>query len=275
MASQLTFIGAGNMASAIFGGLIDNGYPAEAITATSPDEAMLEQHRARYGIQTTSDNAAAVSEADVVILAVKPQIMREVCEPLQDALQISRPLVISIAAGLTIDTLGQWLGDDSLPIIRCMPNTPALVGQGATGLYAPPGLSEAHRALAGDLLSAVGIIEWVEEETLLSAVTAIAGSAPAYFFYMLEAMENAGVARGLSRDIARRLAVQTALGAAHMAKESEHDPKTLKQQVMSPKGTTERAIASFEQAGFEKMVDDATLACFERAESLARELRDQ
>ncbi|WP_438765957.1 pyrroline-5-carboxylate reductase [Kushneria sp. TE3] len=275
MASQLTFIGAGNMASAIFGGLIDNGYPAEAITATSPDKAILEQHHARYGINTTTDNAAGVSDADVVILAVKPQIMREVCEPLQDALQISRPLIISIAAGLTLDTLGQWLGDESLPIVRCMPNTPALVGKGATGLYAPAGISDDHRALAGDLMSAIGIVEWVEEETQLSAVTAIAGSAPAYFFYMLEAMEEAGVARGLSRDVARRLAIQTALGAAHMASESEHDPKTLKQQVMSPKGTTERAIASFEQAGFEKMVDDATLACFERAESLAHELRDQ
>ncbi|REC93478.1 pyrroline-5-carboxylate reductase [Kushneria indalinina] len=275
MASQLTFIGAGNMASAIFGGLIDNGYPADAITATSPDEAVLEQHRARYGIQTTTDNAEGVSEADVVILAVKPQIMREVCEPLQDALQISRPLIISIAAGLTLETLSQWLGDESLPIVRCMPNTPALVGKGATGLYAPAGISEDHRTLAGDLLASVGIVEWVEEESQLSAVTAIAGSAPAYFFYMLEAMEDAGVARGLSRDIARRLAIQTALGAAHMASESEHDPKTLKQQVMSPKGTTERAIASFEQAGFEKMVDDATLACFERAEALARELRDQ
>lgn len=275
MASQLTFIGAGNMASAIFAGLIDSGYPADAITATSPERQVLDTLHARYGINISTDNATAVSEADVVILAVKPQIMREVCEALQEAVQISRPLIISVAAGLTIDTLGQWMGDTGLAIIRCMPNTPAMVGEGAMGLYAANTVSEEQRKLAGDLMSAVGIVEWVENETMLSAVTAIAGSAPAYFFYMIEAMEKAGVARGLPLETARRLSIQTAFGAAKMARESEFDPQTLKQQVMSPKGTTERAIMSFEQSGFEKMVDDATLACFERAEELARDLSNQ
>ncbi|MFC0269188.1 pyrroline-5-carboxylate reductase [Kushneria aurantia] len=275
MASQLTFIGAGNMAGAIFAGLVDSGYPADAITATATHQQALERHRARYGINITTDNAAAVSEADVVVLAVKPQIMREVCEPLQEALQISRPLMISVAAGLTVDTLTRWLGDDSLAIIRCMPNTPAMVGEGAMGLYATAAVSEAQRELAGEILSAVGMVEWVEEEGLLNAVTAIAGSAPAYFFYMYEALEQAGVARGLPQESARRLALQTAFGAARMARESEFDPQTLKRQVMSPHGTTEEAIKSLENAGFEKMIDNATLACFKRAESLARELDDQ
>lgn len=275
MASQLTFIGAGNMATAILAGLVDSGYPADAITAAAPDRPALDTLHARYAINVTEDNEGAVSEADVVILAVKPQIMRQVCEPLQDAFQISRPLIVSVAAGLTVETLGRWLGDESLPLVRCMPNTPAMVGEGATGLYATATVSQAQRELAGELLAAVGIVEWVEKEQLLSAVTAIAGSAPAYFFYMFEALEKAGVARGLPPETARRLAIQTALGAARMARESELDPQTLKRQVMSPNGTTEEAIKSLEQAGFDKMIDNATLACFDRAETLAWELDDQ
>ncbi|RKQ95821.1 pyrroline-5-carboxylate reductase [Kushneria sinocarnis] len=273
MASQLTFIGAGNMARAIFGGLIDSGYPADAITATARHQATLDTLAARYGINVTTDNAGAVADADVVILAVKPQLMREVCEPLGEALQIGRPLIMSIAAGVTIDSLAEWLDDAGLPIVRCMPNTPSLVGTGASGLFANDRVSDEQRQLAESLMRAVGIVEWVEEESLINAVTAIAGSAPAYFFYMIEALEKAGVARGLAPATSRRLAIRTALGAARMADQSEFDPATLKQQVMSPNGTTERAIHCFEQAGLEGIVDDATRACLDRAEELARELQ--
>ncbi|OHV11254.1 pyrroline-5-carboxylate reductase [Kushneria phosphatilytica] len=275
MASQITFIGAGNMARAIFGGLIESGYPADAITATARHQQTLDTLAARYGINVTTDNAGAVADADVVILAVKPQLMRNVCQSLGEALAIGRPLIISVAAGITVDTLADWLDDPTLPIVRCMPNTPSLVGTGASGLFAGQQVSAEQRELAESLMRAVGIVEWVEEETLLSAVTAIAGSAPAYFFYMIEALEKAGVARGLSPDSSRRLAIQTALGAARMADQSEYDPETLKQQVMSPKGTTERAIHCFEQAGLERIVDDATRACFDRAEELARELQQR
>ncbi|WP_106475845.1 pyrroline-5-carboxylate reductase [Phytohalomonas tamaricis] len=271
MPSQLTFIGAGNMASAIFGGMIDKGYRAEAITATATRPEHLDTLKARYGINITTDNAAAVVDADVVVLAVKPQKMREVCLALAEAIQISRPLIISVAAGIECEALGRWLGGN-LPIIRCMPNTPSLVGAGASGLYATADVSDAQRDLASTLLGTVGLVEWVEEEALIDAVTAVSGSGPAYFFLMIEALEEAGVKRGLDLQSARRLAIHTAFGAAKMAAESELTPAELKRQVMSPGGTTEQAIASFEKAGIKPIFDDATHACAKRARALAAEL---
>ncbi|MBZ9540081.1 pyrroline-5-carboxylate reductase [Modicisalibacter tunisiensis] len=271
MASQVTFIGAGNMASAIFGGMIDNGYPATAITATSPDAERLTALAAERGIHTTDDNAAAVAEADVVVLAVKPQIMREVCEGLRDAVQARRPLIVSVAAGLTAETLDTWLGGD-LAVVRCMPNTPSLVGAGASGLYANARVSDAQRELATTLLEAVGIVEWVDDEALLEAVTAVSGSGPAYFFLVFEALEEAGVRLGLPAATARRLALQTGLGAATMAQRSEHDPAQLRRNVMSPGGTTERAIHSLEDGGLRELFADATEACAARAREMAAEL---
>lgn len=271
MASQVTFIGAGNMASAIFGGMIEDGYPATAITATSPSDEALAPLRERYGIRTDTDNAKAVANAEVVVLAVKPQIMRGVCEAMRDAIQARKPLIVSVAAGLTADTLETWLGGE-LAVIRCMPNTPSLVGAGASGLYANSRVSEGQRQLATSLLEAVGLVEWVDEEALLEAVTAISGSGPAYFFLFFEALEAAGVRLGLPADSARRLALQTAYGAARMAQQSDKDPATLKQNVMSPGGTTERAIHSFEDAGLRRIVEEATAACAARAREMAQEL---
>ncbi|KAA0010915.1 pyrroline-5-carboxylate reductase [Billgrantia pellis] len=271
MASRVTFIGAGNMAGAIIGGMIDHGHPAAAITATSPSDEFLAPLRARLGIRTETDNAAAVRDADIVVLAVKPQIMRGVCEGLRDALQARRPLVISVAAGLTADTLQTWLGGD-LPLVRCMPNTPALVGAGAAGMFATAEVSAAQRDQASELLEAVGLVEWVEEEGLLDAVTAVSGSAPAYFFLMFEAMEEAGVKLGLPAETARRLAIQTALGAARMAQQSEFSPDRLKRNVMSPGGTTERAIEHLERAGLRQTLSEAMDACAARAREMASEL---
>ncbi|WP_163559903.1 pyrroline-5-carboxylate reductase [Halomonas sp. NO4] len=271
MASRVTFIGAGNMASAIIGGMIDNGYPATAITATSPSDAFLAPVHERFGIHTDTDNVTAVRDADVVVLAVKPQVMREVCEGLRDSLQRQRPLVISVAAGLTAETLDTWLGG-GLPLIRCMPNTPSLVGAGASGLYATPQVSDAQRTQASELLEAVGLVEWVDDEALLDAVTAVSGSGPAYFFLMFEAMEEAGVKLGLPAETARRLAIQTALGAARMAAQSDQEPAQLKRNVMSPGGTTERAIEHLEQAGLRRALLDAMDACAARAREMAEEL---
>ncbi len=271
MASRVTFIGAGNMASAIIGGLIDTGYPATAITATSPSDAFLAPIHERYGIRTNTDNATAVRGADVVVLAVKPQVMREVCEGLRDTLQRQRPLIISVAAGIDAATLVAWLGE-GLPLVRCMPNTPSLVGAGAAGLYATSAVDEHQRTLATTLLEAVGIVEWVDDEAQLDAVTAVSGSGPAYFFLMFEAMEEAGVKLGLPADTARRLALQTALGAARMAQQSEYPPEQLKRNVMSPGGTTERAIETLEQAGLRQAVLDAMDACAARAREMAEEL---
>lgn len=271
MDTQITFIGAGNMAGAIIGGLTQGGTSADCITATAPDRDQLADIGARLGIHTTTDNAAAAASADVLVLAVKPQLMREVCQGLAESVQQARPLVISIAAGLDATTIDGWLGGGNA-LVRCMPNTPSLVGQGASGLYANERVSDAQRDTATRLMQAVGLVEWVDDESLLDAVTAVSGSAPAYFFLMFEAMEDAGVRLGLPADTARRLAIQTALGAATMAGQSEHDPATLKQNVMSPGGTTERAIATLEDANLRQAMDDAMQACAERARQMATEL---
>lgn len=271
MASKITFIGAGNMASAIIGGLINSGTPPTYITATAPHQSELEALHQRFGVHTQTDNGKAVMSADVVVLAVKPQIMRTVCETLRSHIQQQHPLIISIAAGLDASTIDQWLGGNTA-LVRCMPNTPSLVGIGASGLYANSAVSDAQRDLATQLMEAVGIVEWVEEESLLNAVTAVSGSAPAYFFLMFEAMESAAIAQGLPAATARRLAIQTALGAATMAQQSDQDPATLKQNVMSPGGTTERAIAHMEEAQLRTTIADAMQACAERARAMAKEL---
>ena len=271
MANKITFIGAGNMASAIIGGLIDSGVAPSTITATAPNDSELASIKQRLGINTDTDNNAAVAEADVVVLAVKPQIMRTVCEALRDSVQRQRPLVISIAAGLDASTIDQWLGGNNA-MVRCMPNTPSLVGYGASGLYANAKVSDEQCDVATQLMEAVGIVEWVEEETLLDAVTAVSGSAPAYFFLMFEAMEEAAVKLGLPAATARRLAIQTALGAATMAQQSDKDPATLKQNVMSPGGTTERAIQHMEEAQLRTTIADAMQACSDRAQAMAKEL---
>ena len=271
MASQVTFIGAGNMASAIFGGMIEAGYPATAITATARRRETLEPLEARYGINVSTDNDAAVANADVVVLSVKPQIMREVCEGLRDAVQARRPLIVSVAAGLTAETLDEWLGG-GLAVVRCMPNTPSLVGAGASGLYANARVDEEQRRLATSLLEPVGLVEWVDDETLIEAVTAVSGSGPAYFFLIFEALEEAGKRLGLPADSARRLALQTGFGAARMAQQSEFEPAQLRRNVMSPGGTTERAVHCLEEGGLRELFAEATEACAARAREMAAEL---
>ncbi|MGY4879232.1 pyrroline-5-carboxylate reductase [Vreelandella aquamarina] len=271
MATNITFIGAGNMASAIIGGLIDSGIATSNITATSPTEDMLRPVSERFGINTQTDNNAAIRNADVVVLAVKPQIMRDVCQAMQETTREQRPLIISIAAGLNADTIDEWLGGGNA-VVRCMPNTPSLVGYGASGLFANQVVTSEQRDMATQLMEAVGIVEWVDDEALIDAVIAVSGSAPAYFFLMFEAMEEAAVKLGLPAASARRLAIQTALGAATMAQRSEHDPATLKQNVMSPGGTTERAIQHMEDAELRKTIADAMQVCAKRAQEMAKEL---
>lgn len=274
MHNKITFIGAGNMASAIFGGLIDSGYTSTSITATSPSDEALQPLRERYGIRTETDNSAAVTDADIVVLAVKPQIMRDVCEAMRDTIQVRKPLIISVAAGLTSATLEEWLGGE-LPLIRGMPNTPALVGAGATGLFANTRVNADQRATATQLLETVGLVEWVDNEELLDAVTAVSGSGPAYFFLIFEAMEAAGIELGLAPETARRLALQTGYGAASMALASPTAPAQLKRNVMSPQGTTERAIQHFEDAQLQRIFLDAMQACTQRAREMASEFSKQ
>lgn len=270
---RLAFIGAGNMASALIGGLVKQGFAAQQITASDPYPAMLDKLKSVAPVTTTDDNIAAVSGADVVILAVKPQVMKQVLEPLAVTLQQQQPLIISIAAGIEIASIERWLGG-ALPIVRCMPNTPALVQLGATGLFANAAVSAAQRELADSILQAVGVALWVDSEAQLDAVTAVSGSGPAYFFLVMEAMQAAGEQLGLSSETAKLLTLQTALGAARMALDADVDTAELRRRVTSPNGTTERAIASFERDDLRAIFTRALTDCRDRSQELARELGD-
>lgn len=270
MAKTIGFIGAGNMATALAGGIAARGWAPAAIALSDAIPAALEPHAAR-GHFTSTDNRAIVERADVLVLAVKPQVMAQVLTPLADLVQARRPLIISIAAGIPVASLAHWLGGD-LPIVRAMPNTPALVQAGATGLYASPAVSPAQKAEAEAILGAVGLTLWVGEERLIDAVTAVSGSGPAYFFYVMEAMMAAGEALGLDADTARALTLQTALGSAQMAVAADVGPAELRRRVTSPGGTTERAVATFDEAGLKAVFERALAACAARGAELAEQL---
>lgn len=268
---RLAFIGAGNMASAIIGGLVAKGYAPDSICAADPLQANLDRLQADYAIQTSSGNQAAIDGADVVVLAVKPQIMKSLADDIRPCLQQKQPLLISIAAGITVSSLANWLGD-ALPIVRCMPNTPALVQSGATALYANSAVSKQQKDWADDLMSAIGLVCWLDDEALLDAVTAVSGSGPAYFFLVMEAMIAAGEQLGLSREMAEQLTLQTALGAARMAQHSDVDVSELRKRVTSPNGTTAEALRVFEERGLKAIFSQALQAADQRSRELAEEL---
>ena len=269
MSQHICFIGAGNMATSLIGGLIANGHDATAITACDIDDNRLRRLQKNFGIQVSNDNCSAAQTADVVMLAVKPQLMRTVCEDLASLLPNPAQLFISIAAGVPASAIDDWLGGDRA-IVRCMPNTPALLQLGASGLAANTRVDQVQRDNAEQIMQSVGISIWVAQEADLDAVTAISGSGPAYFFYFIELLEAAGVKLGLPRETCARLARQTALGAATMAQ--DQDVVALRQQVTSKKGTTEQAILSFQADHLDRLVDSATAAAHRRALELASEL---
>lgn len=270
----ISFIGAGNMASAIIGGMLDSGFQAGDIWVSAPDDNHLQSLRKRFGISVTTDNRYCAEQADIVILAVKPQVMADVCRDIAPMVQNTRPLMVSIAAGLTSDTLDEWLGG-GMPLVRVMPNTPSLVGKGAAGLFANSQVKDKQKKMVQSVFESIGSALWVEDENLLHAVTALSGSGPAYFFLMLEALESAATEAGIEADTARALAIQTMAGAAEMAGRSEHDPAQLKRNVMSPGGTTERAIHTFEDGGLRELVKKAYGAAFERSQEMSKELADK
>ncbi len=269
------FIGAGNMASALVGGLRAQGWPANRLWLSDRSPEQLKSHQDQ-GVHTTTDNAELLARADVVVLAVKPQVMASVLKPLAEQAQTRRPLFISIAAGIPIDALSRWLGGaesgGALPIVRAMPNTPALVQAGATGLFASDAVDTEARHLVERVMGAVGLTLWVDSEDLIDAVTAVSGSGPAYFFHVMEAMIAAGVKLGLSEQDARALTLQTALGAAQMAITSDVGPDELRRRVTSPGGTTERALQVFGRSELLKIFDAALQACANRGTELALEL---
>ncbi|UVK98485.1 pyrroline-5-carboxylate reductase [Pseudomonas sp. B21-048] len=267
--TRIAFIGAGNMAASLIGGLRAKGLDAAQIRASDPGEETRARVSAEHGIEMFADNAQAIEGVDVIVLAVKPQAMKTVCEAIRPSLKPNQ-LVVSIAAGITCASMNNWLG--AQPIVRCMPNTPALLRQGVSGLFATREVSAAQRQQAEELLSAVGIALWLDEEQQLDAVTAVSGSGPAYFFLLIEAMTAAGVKLGLPADIAAQLTVQTALGAAHMAVASDVDAAELRRRVTSPAGTTEAAIKSFQADGFEALVEKALGAAAHRSAEMAEQL---
>lgn len=267
--TRIAFIGAGNMAASLIGGLRAKGLDAAQIRASDPGEETRARVHAKHGIEMFADNAQAIEGVDVVVLAVKPQAMKAVCEAIRPSLKPNQ-LVVSIAAGITCASMNNWLG--AQPIVRCMPNTPALLRQGVSGLYATAQVSAEQRQQAQELLSAVGIALWLDEEQQLDAVTAVSGSGPAYFFLLIEAMTAAGVKLGLPPEIAAQLTVQTALGAAHMAVASDVDAAELRRRVTSPAGTTEAAIKAFQAGGFEALVEKALGAAAHRSAEMAEQL---
>jgi len=264
----IAFIGAGHMAGSLINGLTSDGYDPTCIVASDTNPDALAAMARRTGVRTTVDNGVAAG-SDVVVLAVKPQTLQGVAREIAPVVQQRRPLVISIAAGIREDALEDWLGG-GVALVRTMPNTPAMIGAGATVLHAGSGVTDAQRDTAESILRAVGLTRWVDDEGLLDAVTALSGSGPAYFFLVMEAMEAAAIELGIPRETARLLTLQTALGAARMAIESDEEPATLRRRVTSPGGTTERAVAVFEDGGLRELFDRALTAARDRSVELSR-----
>lgn len=268
---HIAFVGAGNMASSIIGGLVESGHAPGRISAADPFADSLKRLQEIAPVSIGSDNAEAVANADVIILAVKPQVMAEATDSIAAAVQANGAVVISIAAGVTIASMQARLGPQAA-IVRCMPNTPALIGCGASGLFANDNVSAQQREYTDAILGAVGLTRWVDTEQALDAVTALSGSGPAYFFLFMEAMIDAGCALGLDRETATTLAMQTGMGASRMAMESDVDLVELRRRVTSPAGTTERAVQSFEDNGLREVVTTAMHAAADRAAEMAAEM---
>lgn len=269
---KITMIGGGNMGKAIVGGLVAKGFAPQQIQIVEPDLEKQKLLNQTLGVKCTSHFHQVAHQTSILILAVKPQIMRAVVEDLQAAFKKNEPLplVISIAAGVTIAQLTKWLATQCR-IVRVMPNTPAMVGAGASALFGNPEINQSDRDAANEIMDAVGISVWVDRETQLDAVTALSGSGPAYFFLVLECLEAEGIKLGLAPDVARKLAIQTALGAALLARESTQDPVDLRRQVTSPGGTTERAVNTLLEHELPAAFKAALTAANDRAIELAKE----
>ncbi len=269
--SRITFIGCGNMGRSLIGGLIANGLSINSITGTDVNAEQRETTASQFNIEVLEDNQQAIKDADVVVLAVKPQSMQDTLQSIKAELAQEKPLLISIAAGIHLSDLGKWAGEE-LAIVRSMPNTPALIQSGATALCANQYTSDSQRDLAEAIMRSVGLALWLDDETLMDAVTALSGSGPAYYFLIMEVMEKAATQLGLSQEHARILTLQTAFGAAKMALESNHDTETLRKQVTSPGGTTEQALNVLINGGIEELFANALKAAQKRSAELAASL---
>ena len=269
---KIAFIGCGNMAQSLIGGLIANGTEGQNIIVADPLPASTTQAAEKWNVTVADNNLDAAAKADVIVLAVKPQQMKNVLTDMASALD--QQLLVSIAAGILTRDMLAWANasNSKVAIVRCMPNTPALIQCGATGLYADSAVTDSQRKTAEVILGAVGATAWVERESQLDAITALSGSGPAYFFLMIEAMTDAAKELGLDHDLAVNFATQTALGAARMTAEGDTDPAQLRKNVTSPAGTTEAALKSFDNDNFRKIVLSAMQAADKRAHELGTEL---
>ena len=268
---RITFIGCGNMGRSLIGGLIANGLSENFITGTDINAEQRQKTASQYNIEVLENNQQAIKDAEVVVLAVKPQSMEDTLKAIKETLFLEKPLLISIAAGIKLSHLGKWAGED-LAIVRVMPNTPALIQAGAAALCANKNTSSAQCDLVETIMRSVGLALWLDDETLMDTVTALSGSGPAYYFLIMEVMEKAASQLGLPQEQARILTLQTAFGAAKMALGSSHDTESLRKQVTSPGGTTEQALKILMDGGIENLFRDALKAAQKRSAELAASL---
>jgi pyrroline-5-carboxylate reductase len=267
-AKTISIIGGGNMGRSLVGGLVGDRWAAEQIWVSDADNSRLQNLQQQFSVRTSQSNIETAEHADILVLAVKPQIIKSVALEISSTVRECRPLVISIAAGVRLADLCCWLGD-KVAIVRAMPNTPALVKSAATALTANEAATADQCNDAESVLRSVGLTLWLTDETLMDAVTALSGSGPAYFFLVMEAMENAAQDLGLDKDSARLLTLQTAFGAAKMALESSYDSATLRAHVTSPGGTTEKAIEVMRDRHLDDIFKDAMRAAYQRSNELA------
>ena len=270
---NITFIGCGNMSRSLIGGLINDGVKKEPLVATDPDAKQRLDITTQFGVTTLESNEEAVDNADIIVLAVKPQVMQQVVSGLAITLKNSSKMLISIAAGVRLASFTKWL-DTPIAVVRVMPNTPALIQSGAAALFANEHTSDIQKNNTETVMRSVGTITWLDSEDLMDTVTALSGSGPAYFFYFMESMEKSARAMGLSNEHASLLTIETALGAAKMASLSNFDLSELRKQVTSPGGTTEQAIIKFQQGNLEQLVHEAMNAAKQRAIELSQGFGD-
>jgi pyrroline-5-carboxylate reductase len=268
---MLALIGAGNMGSNLIGGLIQQGYPPDKIIATGRDPQKLLRLQKQFAVQIAMDNVKAAASSDIIVLAIKPIAVAQIVKELSEIIQQKQPLIISIAAGIRTESIERW-AHEKAAIVRAMPNIPALLNCGITALYATSQVTEESKAMANNILSTVGKVVWVSEESQLDTVTALSGSGPAYFFLIMEALQKAAESLGLSPEIARTLTIETAYGAAMMAKNDKHSLSQLREQVTSPGGTTEKALSVLEEQNIRGILHQALTAAKKRSEALAESL---
>ncbi len=255
------------MARSLANGLVKSGWDKHRLILSDPEASQREAVVSVLGLTAYADNNRVAEAADILVFAVKPQMLREATSQVAATVQKKRPLVVSVAAGVRVDDVERWLGGN-LPVVRVMPNTPALIGSGASGMYANARVDKTQRDQAEAILRAVGVVVWVEQEPLMDVITALSGSGPAYFFLIMEVLERAAIESGLDRATARLLTLETAYGAAKMALEGAEEPSQLRRRVTSPGGTTERAVKVLEEEGIYTLFSRAVRAAVTRAREL-------